>query len=279
MDKLFTQMINTNEVFLIDDVYFTNWKNYTMDYHTHACLEINYVTKGTCIYYIGSKKYVLKKKNLLILDSSIPHKLEFISQEPCLILGMSYKAIPKESAFISLQDLCTNSPSVNAFFQSFETSKVIQDFHSIYPILQSISKEFHGENNPIYQNILLNKALIDMSRLVLNDNQQSSDYIELIKDYIQYNYFSINTIDDIANHIGLNKIYMQRIFKQCTNVTIWNYLTEVRMKKAIFLLENTDIPIGDIDENIGINSRQNFYILFKKTYGLSPSEYKKLSKK
>lgn len=66
---------------------------------------------------------------------------------------------------------------------------------------------------------------------------------------------------------------MQRIFKQFTNQTVWTYLVALRVKKEAYLLRYTDIPIGDIDENIGINSRQNFYILFKKTHGIiSPSE-------
>jgi transcriptional regulator GlxA family with amidase domain len=56
--------------------------------------------------------------------------------------------------------------------------------------------------------------------------------------------------------------------------TIWSYLTEIRLKNSIQLLLHTDIPIGDIDEKIGINSRQNFYKLFKSKYNISPSEYR-----
>lgn len=279
MSKLFNQIIKDDRGFLLTDVYFTNWKNYTMEYHSHGCLEINYITNGTCIYHINSNKYFLKKKNLLILDSSVPHKLEFLSSDPCLILGMSYRAIPKKSGLVSLKDIVSTNSSVHKFFSSFNDSMIIQDSHSIYPILQSISKEYYGENNYVYQSMLLTKSLIDLSRLVLNDNQQSINYIDLIKDYIQFNYFSINSIDEIAEHVGLNKIYMQRLFKQYTDKTIWNYLTELRVKEAAHLLTYTDIPIGDIDKYIGINSRQNFYILFRKIYGVSPSQYRKLSLK
>lgn len=277
MSALFHQIIKDNQSFSITDVYFTNWQNYTMEYHSHDCLEINYITSGTCIYHINSNKYFLKKKNLLILDSSVPHKLEFLSSDPCLILGMSYKAVPKKSGMISLNDIVSTSSSARTLFENFNDSMIIQDSHYIYPILQSISKEYYGENNYIYQSILLTKGLIDLSRLVLNDNQQYANYIDLIKNYIQFNYFSISSIDEIAEHVGLNKIYMQRLFKQYTNKTIWNYLTDLRMKEAKHLLRYTNIPIGDIDKYIGINSRQNFYILFKKIYGISPSKYRNFS--
>lgn len=279
MSKLFNQIIKDDQVFSITDVYFTNWKHYTMEYHSHDCLEINYITNGTCIYHVNSNKYFLKKKNLLILDSSIPHKLEFVSSDPCLILGMSYKSIQKKSGMISLKDIISTNSSTNTLFENFSDSLIIQDSHSIYPILQSISKEYYSENNHLYQNMLLSKSLIDLSRLILNDNQQCINYIDLIKNYIQFNYFSISNIDEIANHVGLNKIYIQRLFKQYTNKTIWNYLTELRMKEAIHLLKYTNIPIGDIDKYIGINSRQNFYILFKKIYGISPSKYRNFSQK
>ena len=72
---------------------------------------------------------------------------------------------------------------------------------------------------------------------------------------------------------------MERIFKRETGSTIWQYVMECRMDAAKDLLENTPIPIGEIDPLIGMNSRQTFYIQFKRHYGVSPAEYRKLFRK
>ena len=90
-----------------------------------------------------------------------------------------------------------------------------------------------------------------------------------------YHFFSIENIDEIASYVALNKVYLQKIFREKTGLTIWNYLTKYRMEKAVYFLLYSDTPISDIDELVGINSRQNFYLLFKKQYGMSPSEYRK----
>ena len=56
---------------------------------------------------------------------------------------------------------------------------------------------------------------------------------------------------------------MERVFKQETGDSIWNYLNNIRMENAVYYLTQSNIPIGDIDELVGIHSRQNFYLLFK----------------
>ena len=47
------------------------------------------------------------------------------------------------------------------------------------------------------------------------------------------------------------------------------------MERAAYYLTSLNYPVGDIDELVGIHSRQNFYLLFKKKYGISPSQYRK----
>jgi transcriptional regulator GlxA family with amidase domain len=68
---------------------------------------------------------------------------------------------------------------------------------------------------------------------------------------------------------------MERVFKQETGDSIWNYLNNIRMENAVYYLTQSNIPIGDIDELVGIHSRQNFYLLFKNKYQVSPSQYRK----
>lgn len=131
------------------------------------------------------------------------------------------------------------------------------------------------KKDPYYLNILVNKALIEVVRLLSAEKSPTDTYVEQIKNYINYHFFSIENIDEIASYVALNKVYLQKIFREKTGLTIWNYLTKYRMEKAVYFLLHSDTPISDIDELVGINSRQNFYLLFKKQYGMSPSEYRK----
>lgn len=264
-----------------EDVYFTNWKNYHMEYHTHSLggIEFNYVIRGECEYYIEDKVIPLSKKNLLVIDSNLPHKLVFTSEEPCLILGMSCGEYPLQAGYVSMGDLMKAYEDVKSFLQQFQEYALIKDGHSFFGIIEEIWSEVRDEWNPAFIQMECNKLLVKLARYVQNQDYQVKEYISQAKSFMTYHYFEIDSVDDIAAAVGLHKIYLQRIFKKHTGQTIWNYLTDIRLKKAASFLEASDIPIGEIDSMVGIHSRQSFYQNFKKYYHMSPKEYRESARK
>ncbi len=263
-----------------EDVYFTNWKNYEMDYHMHSYggFELNYVTSGECEYYVEKECIKLKKRNLLLINSALPHKLVFTSEEPCLILGMACGALPEKPGYVTLRSLMEAYDDVKMFLQEFDDYVVIKDGHPIFKTLRAISAELSGERNLAYMQMECNKILIDMARMVQNQDHQTAEYVSKAKMYMMYHFYEIESIEDIADYVGVNKIYLQRIFKIYEKETLWNYLMKIRMEKAAMFLTNTDMPIGEIDHMIGMKSRQCFYQNFKKTFQMSPREYQKANK-
>ena len=171
----------------------------------------------------------------------------------------------------TLHDLTTAYPALASIFDSLKTGVILPNAKNIYPLMQIIFNEFGHGKDPYYMNLMLNNVLILIQKqMSATEPTPAQTYVEKVKNYIHYHYFSIKDIDEIADFAALNKVYLQKIFKRETGTTLWNYLTQFRLDKAAYLLCNSDIPIGDIDEMIGINSRQNFYLLFKKIYGMSP---------
>lgn len=260
-----------------EDVYFTNWKNYTMEYHVHSLggIEFNYVTSGECEYYIEDKRILLQKRNLLIINSKLPHKLVFTSEEPCLILGMSCGEYPVQAGYVSMCDLMEAFHEVKSFFEQLDDYLLIKDGHAFFEIMEDIWAEVRGDNNPAYKQMECNKLLIHVSRYIQNKDYQTVEYVSKAKSFMTYHYFEIQSIDDIASDVGINKVYLQRIFKKFTGETVWNYLLDMRLKKAAAFLETSDIPVGEIDSLVGIHSRQAFYQNFRKHFHMSPSEYRK----
>lgn len=276
MGKYYKSMIS--EYALVpEDVYFTNWKNYKMEYHAHSLggIEFNYVKSGECQYYVEDKCITLKKKNLLIINSTLRHKLVFTSKEPCLILGMSCGEYPWQAGYVCMGDLMNAYPDVRHFFNGFDEYILIENGHDFFYILEDIWNEVRGEWNAAYIQMMCNKLIVNIARFMQHKNSQVMQYIAKAKSYMTYHYFEITKIDDIADHVGIHKIYLQRIFKKYTGTTIWNYLLELRLNKAAFFLSTSDMPIGEIDSLIGMNSRQAFYANFKKYYHMSPNDYRK----
>ncbi|GAF11863.1 two-component response regulator [Bacillus sp. JCM 19046] len=82
-------------------------------------------------------------------------------------------------------------------------------------------------------------------------------------------------LEDIAHHVGLSKYYFIKQFKIELNITPMHYVTIVRMKKAAYLLAQTDDTIAEVAHQVGIDDPNYFTKLFKKTVGVSASKFRK----
>ena len=64
------------------------------------------------------------------------------------------------------------------------------------------------------------------------------------------------------------------MFTQNLNKTFIEYLTELRMEKALDLMKNSTKMIYEIADSIGYQNSTYFSTVFKKYYGKSPKEFK-----
>lgn len=99
--------------------------------------------------------------------------------------------------------------------------------------------------------------------------------IYLIKDYISRHYMNETlSVRDISAHVFLSASYVCTFFKNETNQTLNQYLTEYRMEKAKQLLSDPRYKITDISSKVGYSDGNYFGKSFKKYTGVSPSEYR-----
>lgn len=114
--------------------------------------------------------------------------------------------------------------------------------------------------------------------LLLNDNGQElpgmkKEVLSAIE-FINQNYVKKITLADIARQVSLNENYLCRIFKEQTHKSIVNYLNEVRMENAAKILINGNVYMKEVAAAVGIDDPFYFTRLFKKYYGVNPTEYK-----
>lgn len=259
---------------IIDDTLFylrfTNTGNY------QSSFELLYVESGLCSCTVGPKERTLKSRNLLLINTAAPHRFFCPSEKGCVVWSISLEPFPPGKGQISLAELIDTNPVLSDFLKGFHDVCLIQNGKPFLHAIKELCRE-SKKASASYLNLLANKLLLDASGMC-KENPLASEYTDLAMDYMICNYHSIQSVEDIAKAVGLNKIYLERIFKQATGITVWNYLSGIRMEKAAAFLKNTDVPIGSIDELIGICSRQTFYITFKKRYGMSPFDYRKFHK-
>ncbi|QQO09378.1 response regulator transcription factor [Breznakiella homolactica] len=94
---------------------------------------------------------------------------------------------------------------------------------------------------------------------------------ELISRNFQDKNFSLSAA---AESLRVSYGYLSGIFKQETGSGFTDYLTEVRMKKAADLISAGDIRIYEAADRCGYTNYRYFTDIFKKYWGVPPSEYK-----
>jgi len=99
--------------------------------------------------------------------------------------------------------------------------------------------------------------------------------IERAQAYIERNYMDRCTLQMVAAHVYLHPNYFSELFKRETGLGFQQYLTQLRMEKAVALLNNPDARVAEIAREVGYDDPNYFSTLFSKKYQMSPNEYRK----
>ena len=83
------------------------------------------------------------------------------------------------------------------------------------------------------------------------------------------------TVNQLADEVGLSRVHLNRKIKELTNQTTRDFIRNVRLKQATYLLLEKKHTIVDIAEMVGFLNASSFTVAFKELYGMSPTEYAK----
>lgn len=94
--------------------------------------------------------------------------------------------------------------------------------------------------------------------------------------YIEENYYSNDlNINDVSDKLEVTSSYLSKLLKKETGSSFIEYLTNIRIKKAMYIMEDPTIKIYDVAELVGYSNQHYFCRTFKKVVGFSPTEYKR----
>lgn len=85
------------------------------------------------------------------------------------------------------------------------------------------------------------------------------------------------SLAELAAAIGTYPRRLNTAFKQCAGVTVFDFLREERMKKAMELLAETDLEVQFISSQLGFGSAPNFSTAFRDRFGMSPRQFRSTS--
>lgn len=107
-----------------------------------------------------------------------------------------------------------------------------------------------------------------------NRENRAGTLTKKAKEYIDENYAKSITLEDVSREINVSPQYFSKLFKEETGKNFIDYLTGIRISAAKKLLSQGNLSIKEICYHIGYSDPNYFSRIFKKTVGVTPTEYK-----
>lgn len=120
---------------------------------------------------------------------------------------------------------------------------------------------------------LINTAIENVRSMQKTDSIVHSQK-DVIKDYIDRNYKKDISAKDVAGILGYSDVYFSKVFKQLFDDNFINYLTKIRIDRAKLLLKDVSFNIKEVGKSVGYADSNYFTKVFKRSIGMSPSEYR-----
>lgn len=250
-----------------------------------------YCLKGNCFHKIKGGEVVNKLEELqtAVLFNDDENKSKFMLKKDertilnCIrinlsVFGANNSVQEDEMDFMSL--LNTYNKSLGCFhFGKFnlEIGELIKKLEDAkYADSISSLMYFQGICHMIMAKQLeqfeldLSNGLKSSTTLLKRELEMISEIGDFINNYPELPH----TINSISSKSGLSPSKLQLGFKFMHDMTLGEYIREVRLEKSEVLIRTTDLNISQVVYSIGFTSRSYFCKIFKKKYNCSPKAYK-----
>ncbi|MCR4580408.1 MAG: AraC family transcriptional regulator [Treponema sp.] len=152
--------------------------------------------------------------------------------------------MPSETAY-TLSDI---------YIQELDSSS---DFESLSSIHEEVIYDFTERMQKIRKKAGLSKSVI-----------QATDYI--------YNHLNEKIqLDTLADYIGVSKSYLCELFKKETGITVYTYITKLKIEAAQNMLAYSEYTPALIGNYFAFSSHSHFISKFREYTGMTPNQYRK----
>lgn len=256
--------------------------------HKHEFVEILCVYNGTVHSVIQGIHHQLHTGDICIIPPNTIHSVGVFDN------SIAFNIIVRSSTFQStfFQAMTAGSPLSQFFshvlYKKTEGNYLIfhtgDDIH-IQSILEDLYIEYLAHEK--YHSAFLNALLMHLWAMLLRYHENDIESILTkayggssiteILNYLSRNYQSA-TLHETAEHFGYSVSHFSTMIKEGTGRTFRQIIRDIKLGQACRALRETQLNIASICDLVGYENPEHFMRMFKKTYGMTPGEYRKSSR-
>ncbi|MFK0524049.1 helix-turn-helix domain-containing protein [Paenibacillus illinoisensis] len=255
--------------------------------------ELLYVCQGEAATYMDDKRYTLKAGELIMLPSGVYHQNEVVSRPEARFIGIHFDFF-NELTIQTEADMVVNEETIQLHKFAAEAcaegmpplsaTPVYSPSSSAVQLMEQLVDEF-TMRPPGYELICKALMLQLLTHLLRSPYLNSSRHVSVHGDKLRELMRQIEdapsepwTNSGIAKQMNLSIDHMAKLFKQMVGMPPNEYIQSIRLREARKLLRETDCSIEVVGTQSGYSDIHYFSRTFRKHEGISPREYRKLSR-
>ena len=116
-----------------------------------------------------------------------------------------------------------------------------------------------------------------LAEIQASNNTGNKSMNQGVKRYIRNNYQKNIILEEIASSVYLSPSYVSREFKKSQNISVMEYVMQVKVEEAKKLLRNPIYQVDEIAKNVGYSDAGYFSKVFRRVEGMSPTKFRQSS--
>ena len=252
-----------------------------------------YVSQGEAATTIGGVRHRIEAGQMIFLPSGVFHQNEVVSVPDAKFMGIHFDffdelVIQTEADMVVREEEVQSGKFAREPWTDglplFSSMTVVTPPLPCVQLMEQLVHEF-TMRSPGYEVAcqgLMQQILVQLLRIAMTDQlQQTSEHsmrLAELMGQIDAEPEADWSGDVIAGRLDLSRDHAAKLFRQAAGMPPSSYVQSLRHREARKLLRETDWPIERIGETVGYPDIHYFSRLFRRLEGISPREYRKLSR-
>lgn len=276
INYFFSQNITLNLIPMIDEInffYHINSFDWPIEHSHLDYWEFTIITNGSIVNYINGNSKTYSAGTVFVSTTSDRHSLKRQNDKPIRYITL----LVKESFIMNV--LNTLNLDKNLFNEAtvhndccLPNTKIAEIENLLLHIDYSISEKYI-EHDKIACSVFLDLLSFFISQNSL-DNLRISLWRQKLNKLAQDETLLTYDVNNLCNELGYSRTQLNTLFKKTFNISPHNYLVNYKFTYAKNLLLNTTDSIATIADKIGFSNPMQFYVNFKKIFGMTPTAFR-----
>lgn len=247
-------------------------KNNNFQTHNHVNYEIFYVLSGEIYHTFNGNKELIKTGDCFLLSPNDRHSFKSITQSinrDIIISTELFKSI------LALFPHCNNSIKelTKKTHVKFSISEIME--------LENLVRSFSFENNINKKRCTCVSIVLKIfSKFFSNDSNDQINYkippiVKTIRDRLNSANFLKEGTSAVFKSLNYTHSYVCNTFKKHMNMTISEYINEIRITHIAYYLKTSDYSLSQIADMVGIETVSYMNKIFKKKFHITPTQYRR----